>query len=1313
MPMNNSGRFNSLLAIFGVMVLVVAAFVLAGAPVWTGADVNYTASEDTAYYHNLSDNITNLNDDISFAIDTQLNISWTYLNGTTSNVSYNGLSEWIYISNAAIGNLTVHAIYDNQTGFFVVPIQATNTTDSDSAGTNFEFNISAVNDVPQFSGLENQSFPVGTEFTYEFNVTDEDESTPYNFTMEFISCSVAEWSTRDCDAPAGRELFNSSYWDFNDTTGAWNMTFTPVQNDVGVYVANMTVIDNSSLGNQSYSQIINFTVENVNNRPYFRYFCDDGRDTDEDSAFSCWINASDVDETNNLTFTIEAGPPGFVFSNGLRAISSVCNLTTAFNSSASISFTGNDSMVGNWSINISVTDTDSSPGYNSTLDYFFINNTEDNVTMDAVADFSAYENTTFSLTAYDDDLYVNLTKSATKNEYLTFASNNSNLVHFGSGADSITPSRPVGNSISPTVYVDYTYAVDNAIASAVIKINVTDRLVNSETEYYSVNETIFTITFSSDEPPVWDAALSDPVDLELTEDVEFVYNVSKNVTDADAGDTITFYYQNVSEEFCSLNSSTFNSTSGIINFTPTDCDVGYHNVTIIASDSYVNVSKQFNFTVLNVVDTPSIAEPVAKANISGTLNNGSSVSANEDNYITLDLVISDDDLLIPSGQQSVYNESFSVDTIFTNSTGDVVTDLFNFSFEVAPSDSQQTHVANFTPTGAQVDNYTVIFNVTDVGGANDFITFGFNITATGDLPLLEAIEDQVLIVNETLSLDINATDEEDSASLPENGNLAYVLSSLTTGGDFLTINYTSGEINLETNSSHAGLWQYNVTVNDTDGNIDYQVFNVTIYGVPVVLSPSENSAFDLTENTSALLNFSVNHSVGDNLTYEFWIDTINCSYSNSSNCSYGNFSLRGTGAYLGNGSSFGWSFLPNFTDETYENYKNLTVSVFPNSSSINSTQKESLRVNFSYRLNISHTNYPPTVYSSFGSHSGTYGSSAPVSITLTENFIDYDYLDPYYKQDVTFTISSGEANSVIRAQVYDIANRLTWNGTISNWLLSLYGEESASEYVTISANDSVDADTSDPFSVSFSAPSVTSTPSPSSGGGGTTTKLKHYSLKLIVPQEVRISDQNYIDIPFAVQNNGQIDLRGIDLSSFVRFNDAFSSDVKVSLGDSYIEELKYGQSENFSMRITANTQRAGRYKATILANVTSPKFSDWGEFFIDLRKTNETEAEQILLFTEKFVAENAECLEFTELLVQAQRAFDLGEYSNSLRLAKEVTEACEDALGANEQIRYGENFIKENFYYISFTTLVIFFIGFVFYIYKRVRFNKSKMDDYV
>ena len=66
-----------------------------------------------------------------------------------------------------------------------------------------------------------------------------------------------------------------------------------------------------------------------------------------------------------------------------------------------------------------------------------------------------------------------------------------------------------------------------------------------------------------------------------------------------------------------------------------------------------------------------------------------------------------------------------------------------------------------------------------------------------------------------------------------------------------------------------------------------------------------------------------------------------------------------------------------------------------------------------------------------------------------------------------------------------------------------------------------------------------------------------------------------------------------------------------------------------------------------------------------------------------------------------------------MRLASEVSQACEDAIASNEQIRYKlESFVEKNFYYISFAMLVIFFIGFIFYVYKRVKFNKYTGDEY-
>ena len=370
--------------------------------------------------------------------------------------------------------------------------------------------------------------------------------------------------------------------------------------------------------------------------------------------------------------------------------------------------------------------------------------------------------------------------------------------------------------------------------------------------------------------------------------------------------------------------------------------------------------------------------------------------------------------------------------------------------------------------------------------------------------------------------------------------------------------------------------------------------------------------------------------------------------------------------------------------------------------------------NFSFKLNVNHTNAPVRLIGTSGFPNpwpdGTVGTA--VTISLDDYFVDEDFSDSYYLQSVNVSMASDLGGSSLVYAEESTSNYLPWNGTLSDWSLQINSALATSEELTVNLSES-ESSAKDSFKINFTVPIPTVTIVPSSGGSSST-KLKHYSLKLIAPQDIIISDVGFIDIPFAVQNNGQIDLRGISLSSYVMFNDAFSNDVKISLGDNSIENLRFGQSENFTMRISANTQRAGKYKATILANVTSPKFSDFADFFIEIKKANESEAEQILLFTDKFVAENPECLELTELLNLAEEAYSLGEYSNSIKLAKDVTEACEDLIEANEQIRYKvEGFVEDNFYYISFATLVIFFIGFIFYVYKRVRFNKSGMDEYV
>ena len=56
--MNKNKYFLIGLYLFLLVGILLIELVMAAAPVWTGADRNYSAVEDTPYYHNLTANIT-------------------------------------------------------------------------------------------------------------------------------------------------------------------------------------------------------------------------------------------------------------------------------------------------------------------------------------------------------------------------------------------------------------------------------------------------------------------------------------------------------------------------------------------------------------------------------------------------------------------------------------------------------------------------------------------------------------------------------------------------------------------------------------------------------------------------------------------------------------------------------------------------------------------------------------------------------------------------------------------------------------------------------------------------------------------------------------------------------------------------------------------------------------------------------------------------------------------------------------------------------------------------------------------------------
>ena len=71
------------------------------------------------------------------------------------------------------------------------------------------------------------------------------------------------------------------------------------------------------------------------------------------------------------------------------------------------------------------------------------------------------------------------------------------------------------------------------------------------------------------------------------------------------------------------------------------------------------------------------------------------------------------------------------------------------------------------------------------------------------------------------------------------------------------------------------IYHINITVNDSAGAINSADFWLYVYDYPNVSSPAPTYSFSFEENVTSNLTFIVNHSVQDNLTYEFYIENFN------------------------------------------------------------------------------------------------------------------------------------------------------------------------------------------------------------------------------------------------------------------------------------------------------------------------------------------------------------------------------------------------------------------------------------------------------
>jgi hypothetical protein len=1214
-----------------------------------GDDQNHDSwkcTEDSICYYNFTSNITE--DDINDVL--------SYSNGSENTT----LTDFTVDSE---GILTINITHSNNTGAGKKVELKVKDSDPDSLWQSalLEVDVTEVNDAPYFVGLYNWTMNVSETFTENANVSDEEFNVEYTLNITFLECATIEWSDRNS---TNCTLFNESGYIFDAENGTFILNFTPSRNDVGSYIINFSATDNSTLGNKTGSQIVNFTVQNVNQAPVFTYICDNERNTTEDSEFTCWINASDIDEIYNLTFS--SNNTWFTFNaTGSNSVTKPCNSSTDYNSSAMVNFTAADSQVGNWSVNITVLDIGEgygAPKSNSTIIKFLIENVEDPVYLNQPENKTVYEDYTFYVNATDEDLLV--PDPTIKDEVLTFYSNTSWI--------SVSPYSFGSDYTVAKVDIDFDAGLlGYGAGNHTVKINVTDTGGNSDEKY-------FVIGLGEDEAPNWSATMDDS--FIIYEGNETYLNFSENVSDDD-GDPI--YFSGVSSN--SFPSFSINSL-GIINFTPSDTDVGFHNITINATDNKLNSFKSFNFTVLNVNDEPYV-RPFTPTDVKNASLDGQNINCTEDNYTTIWIWTEDDDFRIPEEFQNFYNESHVFDLIIEGPN----TALFNFSADPAfPIGNSSKFNAYFTPRKADVGYYNITINVSDEGNFSYSVSFNLSVEEISHGPEMMNLTNQTGTINENLYYRINATDIEDgNSTTPGNYNFTFSY-SMNQGADIFSssFNQTTGEFNITFSSNQEGVYHLNITVNDSGGLEDKDNFWIYVYGSPSINYPEEGYEYSLLENITSQLVFMVNDSVGNNLTYEIYIEN-----SNQTN------TLRYNLSYYGNNTNFTWQFTPNFTDETYGQKRNLTLLVYP-------AGLPALNDSRTWNITINHTNAPVEFIDNIDDNEDGVVYTEDYTVNLSAHFSDADYFDFNYNQTINFTVWSNES-------VNGSSSAISWS--VSGFTLTLSASSAVTESLTVNASDMENSSaitnaTSNSFLVKFITPPKQPTPQPVTGGGGGSSgeTPKPISLKLIFPDRIEVGRVDRIELPITVKNTGSMGLSEIDLNSSFKKNNMTIEGIDMKFTESSFTYLGPGQETNTTLTIVTNTEETGDYEIIVNGSVKDPKYSEYSILHLKITESNESETLEKLLFTEEFIAENPECIEIKEIVNDAWEFYDKGQYENSLSKAREAIDSCRYAISQPAMPREKESFIKDLLYkYTSIAFLVLIGLMTIYYLYHRAKIKRK------
>ncbi len=407
----------------------------------------------------------------------------------------------------------------------------------------------------------------------------------------------------------------------------WTVDYTPDANYTGTDSFTFTV-------NGSATGTISITVNNVNDAPVIDAIAD--HSTDEGVEYTYDVNATDIDVSDVITYSLVSAPAGMNIDGASGIISG---------------WTPGNGDVGDHIITVRATDDGTVPGpLSADLSYVLtVNNVNDIPVIDGQIALSTVEDTDITITLAD--LQVTDADNAYPNDFTL-------TLYAG---DNYTFS---GGTVTPAL---------NYFGTLTVPVSVNDGTAESATFNLSID-----VTAANDAPTMASIADPDPVD---EDDANIVLSVTPE--DVDPGDNLTVSVSVSNAALFPDGSFTVDvatDVSGVartITLDPAQDKFGTSVVVISVSDGQEVTSIQVNVTVNAVNDTPVLSAV------------GDQVT-DEDTPFSIDLIATDVDNALSDLQYSVTGGGAS--TIVASVSGNTVTftpaaDYFGSqSFNIAVAD---------------------------------------------------------------------------------------------------------------------------------------------------------------------------------------------------------------------------------------------------------------------------------------------------------------------------------------------------------------------------------------------------------------------------------------------------------------------------------------------------------------------------------------------------------------------------------------------------------------------------------------------------